>query len=118
LGKFLGFALFLMVGYLIINFNHRQKISDISACKAEADLVFKGIVTEYNGGSEKNSKGFSFILDDTATYTIPRSAFGFPIRVGDTIIKRLKEHRYIVHHNHDFTWPNNKYRDTITYQCE
>lgn len=116
--SFLGFVLFLIVGYIILNFNSRKNNSDISACKAEADLVFNGIVTEYNGGAEKKSKDFSFVLDGTATYTIPRSAFGFPLRVGDTIIKRLSEHRYIIHHNRHFTWPNNKQRDTITYQCD
>jgi hypothetical protein len=116
--RLLGFVLFFFIAYLMIKSAAKKQHGDRIPCKIEANLAFTGVVTEYNGGHEKKSNGFTFILNDTAIFQIPRSAFDFPLHIGDTITKIMGEHRYFISHSSSFIISENKQRDTVIYNCD
>lgn len=113
---------FFLIGMLTIWFfewrtSNRINKKYIDKCKAEKELEFNGIVTNYL--SNVLEERGSFNLNDTGKfYTIPRSSKAMYLIEGDTIIKLKNRNRYIVK-RHEFGINSliKKAIDTFDFDC-
>lgn len=75
----------------------KSSIEEKKDWQIEDTLHFSGIIEEYNGAGYKSNPTVFTI--DNIVYKVPRFNIDMGLNKGDTIIKRVGEHKYYINRN-------------------